>query len=70
MGRKVFRSKTKQEDPGKQDDSSNPAARFDDPQTVKIVALNPASRRQQVNDECFQGRPHFRFLPGLRPEET
>ena len=30
-----------------------PDARFDDPAAVKIVALAPASRQQQVNDGCF-----------------
>jgi glucosamine-6-phosphate deaminase len=30
-----------------------PDARFDDPAAVKIVALEPASRQQQVNDGCF-----------------
>ncbi len=28
-------------------------ARFDDPQMVKIVDLDPTSRQQQVNDGCF-----------------
>ncbi len=28
-------------------------ARFDDPLTVKLVELMPASRQQQVNDGCF-----------------
>ncbi len=30
-----------------------PVADFDDPATVKIVELDPACRRQQVNDGCF-----------------
>lgn len=29
-------------------------ADFNDPLTVKIVDLDPASRQQQVNDGCFQ----------------
>jgi glucosamine-6-phosphate deaminase len=31
-----------------------PFARFDDPQLVKIVDLDPVSRQQQVHDGCFQ----------------
>lgn len=30
-----------------------PAADFDDPDLVKVVELDPASRQQQVNDGCF-----------------
>ena len=31
-------------------------ARFNDPQTVKIVELDEACRQQQVNDGCFKSR--------------
>jgi glucosamine-6-phosphate deaminase len=31
-----------------------PKARFDDPETVKLVRLDTACRQQQVNDGCFE----------------
>lgn len=31
-----------------------PKARFDDPETVKLVRLDNACRQQQVNDKCFE----------------
>jgi len=35
-----------------------PVANFNDPFRVKIVDLDPTSRRQQVNDGCFQDLEH------------
>jgi glucosamine-6-phosphate deaminase len=37
-----------------------PVADFDDPQTIKPVALDDACRQQQVNDGCF---PSFAAVP-------
>ncbi|MDB5324163.1 MAG: Glucosamine-6-phosphate deaminase [Phycisphaerales bacterium] len=37
-----------------------PVAKFDDPDTIKPVALDDACRRQQVNDGCF---PSFAAVP-------
>lgn len=37
-----------------------PVADFNDPQTVKVVELDEACRRQQVNDGCF---PDFDAVP-------
>lgn len=30
-----------------------PLAKFDDPETIKMVRLDPVCRQQQVNDKCF-----------------
>lgn len=37
-----------------------PVADFEDPQTIKVVELDEACRRQQVNDGCF---PDFASVP-------
>jgi glucosamine-6-phosphate deaminase len=37
-----------------------PVAKFDDPETIKVVALDDACRQQQVNDGCF---PSFAAVP-------
>jgi glucosamine-6-phosphate deaminase len=41
---------------------NDPPAIFDDPEWVRLIALDPTSRQQQVNDGCF---PSIEEVPSL-----